>query len=261
MNRKHLMNGWTVTLFLTVQLAFAANQQSWVSSTGSDANDCTRAHPCATFQGALSKTAALGTISVADPGDYGPVDIDHGVTIDGGGMGRINASAGVAINVRPGTTTIENLAIDCGGGIEGIRTFQSVTLVVEKVTISNCQDGIDISANTMVFIRDSLIHDGVNGVSSLSVTDIKDTTLVNLTSTGIFAGNGGTMTVDNCFVSSAGTGISAGAGGAIVLSNSTITKNTLGLAAVSGGTITSFVNNRIINNGTDGAPTKSVFQK
>ena len=62
----------------------------------------------------------------------------------------------------------------------------------------------------------------------------------------------------------AGTAILAGTllgSGTIRLTNTTITDNITGLATAFGGSIISFVNNRIIGNGTNGSPTQSVFQK
>ena len=49
--------------------AFAQATRTWVSGVGDDANPCSRTAPCKTFAGAISKTAAGGTIDVLDPGE------------------------------------------------------------------------------------------------------------------------------------------------------------------------------------------------
>ena len=60
-----------VTLFaFTSSPVQAQNKRSWVASNGLDANDCSRANPCLTFNGALAKTDARGEINVVDSGDY-----------------------------------------------------------------------------------------------------------------------------------------------------------------------------------------------
>ena len=51
--------------------ARAQNLHSWVASNGNNANDCSRASPCASFQGAYSKTNAGGEITCVDSGDFG----------------------------------------------------------------------------------------------------------------------------------------------------------------------------------------------
>ena len=68
---RHLFVGLTVALasWLTASSAYALNDHSWVSSTGSG-TACTRAAPCANFFVAQAATNAGGVISVLDPGDY-----------------------------------------------------------------------------------------------------------------------------------------------------------------------------------------------
>jgi len=95
--------------------AHALNVKSWVSSVGSDALAC--ASPldaCATFAGALAKTAAGGEIGVVTPGDYGAVTIDKSVSITNDGSGE----AGILAGVFGG----RGVTIDAGqGDIVGLR--------------------------------------------------------------------------------------------------------------------------------------------
>src|SRR3989442_11594189 len=73
-----------LSVVLFAPLAHAASNRTWVASTGSDYNSCSRKQPCATFQQALSKTTPGGEVDVVDSADYGPINITFSVTIDGG---------------------------------------------------------------------------------------------------------------------------------------------------------------------------------
>src|SRR5258706_15967100 len=104
---------WTalgrLTATLLVPLAFsmpALGQatRTWVSGVGDDANPCSRAAPCKTFAGAISKTATSGEINALDPGGFGAVTITKEITIDGGaGLagGLTKAGSGVLTNIPP----------------------------------------------------------------------------------------------------------------------------------------------------------------
>jgi hypothetical protein len=64
-------------------IAMPANAQAtrtWVSGVGDDVNPCSRAAPCQTFVGAISRTVAAGEISVLDPGGFGSVTITKAIT-------------------------------------------------------------------------------------------------------------------------------------------------------------------------------------
>src|ERR1700735_58342 len=98
----------SVALALLATPAFALSAHTWVSGTGSDTTgNGTRALPYATFEQAYKNTILGGIISVADPGDYGPVTIAKSITIDGGGVrGCITGlnSGNDAIKIEAGST-------------------------------------------------------------------------------------------------------------------------------------------------------------
>ena len=77
--------------WLSAGSAYALNQHSWISGTGSGAA-CTRTAPCADFGTALGATQAGGVISVLDSGDFGPLQLTKPVTIraDGADGGLVN---------------------------------------------------------------------------------------------------------------------------------------------------------------------------
>lgn len=134
---------FAVTIF-TLALATAAhaqNSDSWVSTglPSSDANDCSRPSPCATFAGAITKTNAGGTIHVIEPGTYGPVTINKAITIDGQNVGIIFAAGVNGINVAVGindTVIIRNLKIIGNEtNFNGINYTLGGLLVIDNVTI------------------------------------------------------------------------------------------------------------------------------
>ena len=88
MKIQHILLTAAAVLFCTASMT-GQSSHTWVSATGKDSSACTEEKPCATFQGALVKTDAGGMISVASPGDFGPVIIAKSVTIDGSNMAAL----------------------------------------------------------------------------------------------------------------------------------------------------------------------------
>lgn len=62
-------------------LAAGSQSRTFVATTGSDANPCTRVAPCRMFSAALLQTASRGEIVALDSGGYGAVVINEAVTI------------------------------------------------------------------------------------------------------------------------------------------------------------------------------------
>src|SRR3979490_2962583 len=73
--------------------AQAANNKSWVSSTGGGST-CTRALPCATFQAAHDATNVGGEIGVVDSGEYGLLVINRAISIIAQGVDASIMSTG-----------------------------------------------------------------------------------------------------------------------------------------------------------------------
>src|SRR5499426_1995043 len=174
------MSKITSSIFFAVALAFSmhtapANAQAtrtWVSGVGDDANPCSRTAPCKTFAGAISKTAAGGTIDCLDPGGFGGVTITKSILIDcstvtagvlvSGTNAVIVSGAGVHVVLRG--LTIEGL----GTGLSGIRFSQGASLTVEGCTIKQFNNaGIEFvpSGAAQLFVSDSVISfNGTSGV-------------------------------------------------------------------------------------------------
>src|SRR6185295_19483173 len=173
-----------LTFALTLPaLAAAQATRTWVSGVGDDANPCSRTAPCKTFQGAISKTAAKGEISVLDPGGFGAVTITKSITINGDGtLAGILSSLTNGINVNdsatgtPGTieVTIRSVSIQgAGNGLNGIRFISGKRLTVEHCSIAN----LDATAN----------HHGIDMVTNVTnaILQVTDTDIVATGGLGI----------------------------------------------------------------------------
>jgi hypothetical protein len=88
---------------------------TWVSHSGSDANNCTSASPCATFTRALALTTqGAGEVSCLDSGSFGRVTITFSVTIDCGATVAVTVSDTVA-------PCVDGISINAPGGVVTLR--------------------------------------------------------------------------------------------------------------------------------------------
>jgi hypothetical protein len=131
----------------------ALAQRVFVAAQGSDANPCSFALPCRTFQHAHDVVAAGGEIDVLDPAGYGAVTITKSISIQGHGFSGVSvASSGIGITINGGASDAVNLnglLIEGGGvGLEGIRFNSGKSLVVENCLVRNMvQHGINFGSN------------------------------------------------------------------------------------------------------------------
>jgi hypothetical protein len=159
--------------------SLAANAQAtrtWVSGVGDDVNPCSRTAPCKTFAGAISKTAASGTINCIDPGGFGAVTITKTITIDcSGTFGSILAAGTNGVNVTTAgiTVILRNIDISgAGSGLIGLNITNGDSVHLENVTIngflSGSASGIRLApanVTTSLFINNvSILNNGL-GVS------------------------------------------------------------------------------------------------
>ncbi|HEX8173179.1 MAG TPA: right-handed parallel beta-helix repeat-containing protein [Thermoanaerobaculia bacterium] len=154
------------TLTMVVALAsasasYAQATRTWVSGVGDDVNPCSRTAPCKTWAGAISKTATNGEISALDPGGFGPVTINKGITINGDGTlaSILNAGTnGIVVNIAQPTSAtvyIRNVSINgAGTGFDGIRVLSGGTVVVENCWIyGQTSDGIEVNATAGIKLK------------------------------------------------------------------------------------------------------------
>ena len=91
--------------------AAAQPTRAFVSAHGSDANSCSFAGPCRTFQHAHDILAPGGEIDVLDPAGYGAVNINKAISIQGHGFAGISVAGGTAgISIAAGRGAIVNLS-------------------------------------------------------------------------------------------------------------------------------------------------------
>src|SRR5262245_64834593 len=103
------MRKLTFTAIAASLLAFSlipdpaqAQNRVFVAAQGSDANPCSFALPCRTFQHAHDVVAVKGEIDVLDPAGYGALNITKSISIQGHGFAGISASSGNAITINAG---------------------------------------------------------------------------------------------------------------------------------------------------------------
>jgi len=161
--------------------AHALIAKSWVSSFGNDNNPCTRALPCATFQGALGRTSAGGEIGVVDAGDYGQFQTLQSVSLTNDGSGEASILAGggngVGISIIAGAgdvISVRGLIIDGQGtGTAGMDVYTASALHIQRCVIRNFENAIfgiglrlELTTNMQVFVSDTLIYNNGSGANS-----------------------------------------------------------------------------------------------
>lgn len=140
------------TLFFAAALglgcspALAQSTRTWVSGVGDDGNPCTRAAPCKTFAGAISRTVAGGEINCIDAGGFGVLTITKAITI---GCSAVEAgilatgTTGIVINAGPtDQIVLDGLDIEgMGAGLDGIDIFQAGQVRIQHSTIRGFTTG------------------------------------------------------------------------------------------------------------------------
>lgn len=224
--------------------AFAQATRTWVSGVGDDANPCSRTAPCATWAGALPKTAAGGEIDALDPGDFGPVTITKAITLSGVGVNAgILASGADAIDVAAGASDqvlLRDINLNGGNenttpGLNGIKFTSGASLRIEGGEISGfADDGIlDQSSppGSKLIVDGASINDNdgdglmiapVGSGSAVLVDDHIDDNACAVVAAA-FGPLATTSFTTNCDSSSSGT---AATTDSVVLADSTVADNT-----------------------------------
>ncbi|MCI4590587.1 right-handed parallel beta-helix repeat-containing protein [Sphingobium sp. BYY-5] len=171
-----------IFLICSVSPANAQATRTWVSGVGDDANPCSRTAPCKTFAGAISKTAAGGSINTLDPGGFGTVTITKSITIRSDGIeAGVLAFSTTGVIINAGLTdriVLEGLDIDGGNpGIDGVRILKAGEVIINDCVIRNFTNassgaGVNINSPTKVrvTITDTLINNNLYGVRIQSNT-------------------------------------------------------------------------------------------
>ena len=157
-------------------LAVGSQIRTFVASTGSDANPCSRVAPCRTFGAALAQTAGGGEIVALDSGGYGAVTISQAVTIVAapGIQASISPSSGAAITVDAGpgdVVVLRNLYLNAQGATYGVLYLAAAALHVENLVINGFTSyGIfmNLTSASELYVADTIVRNTGNGGISLS---------------------------------------------------------------------------------------------
>ena len=287
---------WTTMIVPFLPSAQAANapatpqMRTYVSGLGKDTNPCTASLPCSSFRAALALTTAGGEIYVLNSANYGAVTINKAVTITSeSAVAGVLATNGVGLTIQAGAGDVINLrGLDIDGanaGSIGIQFISGQALNVQKSVVRGfANSGIVFSpagaASLLVFdttvtnnhSNGILVSGTANGVlnrvtaSGNGVGIFASGAGVSLTLTNTVAGNNvygigasaSAVMVSNSTVSSNAVGISADRTAVAHISQSTVIGNGTGLQTTNGGQVSSFGNNEVSGNGTDGLATITV---
>jgi len=143
--------------------------RSFVSTQGSDGNNCGVSTPCESLARAIAGTIAGGEVIVTDSGSYNALTIMQPVTISAVGVTpSIAASAGNALIINtPGNVTIRGIALHGQGtGNDGVLVQQVGVLRLYGVTAEGfANDGVEMASAGDLAIYDSRFTDNANGLA------------------------------------------------------------------------------------------------
>ncbi|HEX2224012.1 MAG TPA: right-handed parallel beta-helix repeat-containing protein [Thermoanaerobaculia bacterium] len=260
-------------LLAASSVAHAQATRTWVSGVGDDFNPCSRTAPCKTFAGAISKTAAGGTISVLDPGGFGAVTITKSITIQGdGSLGSILGAGtnGVVINAAAtDVVVLRDLHIEgAGTGLNGVRFLNGLALYVENCTINRfTQKGIDFqpSGNGALFVKDTVVRNNSFGAgggifikpgAAGSATATLDNVNLERNLFGLrVEGNSKVSVRDSVMTGNSNEGVHAFASGTLPIVNvigSLVALNGTGVKAEGSGSLIRIGDSSVVNNNAAG---------
>ena len=263
MLKQNLTRVFTFALLFLLAAMAAQGQaaRTFVSSDGSDANDCSRPSPCRNFQRAHDAVAAGGEVVALDSAGYGAVTISKSLTITGEGVhaaatspsGGGNAvtvnGAGITVNLR--NLHVQSHPASVSGS--GIFARNFAVLHVEGCTVRAAGVGFFFSPNAAdgtparkLFIKDSILRN--NSASGIFLANAADTGTLSATIERTRMENNGSgggefrlakVTLRDCLASgNAFTGILAQQGSEVTVESCVATYNgNHGMAAFDGGII------------------------
>jgi hypothetical protein len=166
--------------------AQAQLNHTWVASNGSDAANCDRPTPCATFATAFARTFPGGEITCVDSGNFAAgFGINKSITINcANAIGSVTLTGGLGVgvfNINTAATDIvvlRGLDLDGTGsssGVGSISFFGAGVLQLDKVKINGFRgsntNGISFTPNgpARLDVSDSFIADNGTAVSTAGI--------------------------------------------------------------------------------------------
>jgi hypothetical protein len=158
--------------------AAQGQSRSWVAANGDNANPCTEALPCKTFQRAINRTMDGGEVNCLDSGGFGSALISKSISIicDRSEAGVISTSEGFVIAGPPEIiVTIAGLDFDglgqsaAGGGYVGVLFVSGGVLHVHDVKMRGFRPGFGLLfapiTNAQLLIENVTVSEGGCGCS------------------------------------------------------------------------------------------------
>jgi hypothetical protein len=225
--------------------AQAQRDRTFVASYGSDSNPCTFGSPCKTFQGAYAATAPGGEVTAIDSAGFGPLLIEHAITItspNGIEAGVTAAAGGAAVTIIAGTSdavVLRGLTLNGSGtAYNGIVFNAGASLTVTKCAAQNfAYDGSTSTTGYGIVLQPTggTVHFAI--IDSLLVNNATGGILYDPPSgapvtTGVI---NNTVLTGNQVGLEASTSSATGGSTAIAIANSTISNNSNTAISASGG--------------------------
>jgi nitrous oxidase accessory protein NosD len=268
---------------LTLLAAVPALAVTWVSHSGIDSAGCgNTSSPCRSFAMAYTNTNSGGIIKAMDAADYGPLEIDKPIILDGNGVGASiegvcfgSACGGVSVGTFSpvvGLVQIRNLSIHIETFIcnpcDGIDNLKGSTVIIENVEITGAPVyGVYVNGGTATIHGVTVTGATTYGILVKNATATISDSIIRYSSTGIYLFGDAAVTqalIERSQMISNTTGLGVQYGGFATtarISDCVITGNAIGVSTVAGGQIITFRNNTWAGNTTDGSTPFSVSQK
>lgn len=217
--------------------------RTWVSTTGSDLNPCSKPQPCRNFNAAIAAVDPEGEVVALDSGGYGAAVINKAVSViaPAGLHAAIAPTAGSAVLVNaPGEVVLRNLYLNSQGATVGVEVQNGPKTYLEGLVVNGFNAGIfhdTGSTNERLFLHQVTSRNNNIGLEVASGA---------VTATGcIFEGNSGfgidvrpgarVDVTESVISANSDIGVrvngSLSESGVIVIHRSTISKNSVGLLA------------------------------
>jgi hypothetical protein len=175
----------------------AAQTRAFVSGLGSDANPCTLAAPCRSFQQAHNTVAAGGEIVALDAAGYGGLTISKAVTVTAIGIeASITSSAAtpMGITIAAGAAdvvTLRGITVIWGGVPgHGILVNSAKSVTIRDCTITGFSgEGIDVVPSASLDVELRGVTASNNGIDGLQIRPTGSGTVTATVVDSDFSGN------------------------------------------------------------------------